>query len=174
MALRVKITSQITSFQSILRKSTGCCPNCLKPTTNDSLPILSCLDWTLENSSSIPADNTQRFFSTTSTVSAQIELEQVNTTDIYLLGARSLFGTGTTHRGTYFKAIVRKPGFAYHCPTEIYMREMTRGAGVMMISLLAMHIMVKEMASNIEADPDQCRTPGQRQPQSRAHQDPQL
>jgi len=93
------------------------------------------------------------FFPTTSTISAQIELEQGNTTDIYLLGARGLFGTGTTHRGTYFTAIVRKPGFAYRCPTEIYMREMTRGSGVMMISLLAMRIMMEEMATNIS-----CRT----------------
>ena len=97
--------------------------------------------------------HTEIFFPTTSTVSAQIELEQGNSTDIYLLGARGLFGTGTPQRGTYFKAIVRKPGFAYRCPTEIFMREMTRGAGVMMISLIAMRVMMEEMATNIS-----CRT----------------
>ena len=96
---------------------------------------------------------TEIFFPTTSTISAQIELGQDNTTDIYLLGARGLFGTGTTHRGIYITAIVRKPGFAYRCPTEIYMREMTRGSGVMMISLLAMRIMMEEMATNISCRP---------------------
>ena len=96
---------------------------------------------------------TDIFFPTTCTVSAQIQLEQGNSTDIYLLGTRGLFGTGPPQRGTYFRAIVRKPGFAYRCPTEIYMREMTRGGGVMMISLMAMRIMMEEMATNIS-----CRT----------------
>ena len=53
--------------------------------------------------------HTDIFFPTTCTVSAQIELEQGDTTDIYLLGPHGFFGTGTTHRGTFFKAIVRKP-----------------------------------------------------------------
>ena len=97
--------------------------------------------------------HTDIFFPTTCTVSAQIELEQGDTTDVYLLGARGLFGTGTSHRGTFFKAIVRKPGFAYRCPTEIFMREVTRGAGVMMMSLMATRIMMEEMATNIS-----CRT----------------
>lgn len=97
--------------------------------------------------------HTDIFFPTTCTVSAQIELEQGQSTDIYLLGDRGLFGTGTTHRGTFFKAIVRKPGFAYRCASEVYMRELMRGEGVMMISLLATRIMMEEMATNIS-----CRT----------------
>ncbi len=97
--------------------------------------------------------HTDIFFPTTCTVSAQIELEQGDTTDIYLLGPHGFFGTGTTHRGTFFKAIVRKPGFAYRCPADVYMREMTRGAGVMMMSMLATRIMMEEMATNIS-----CRT----------------
>ena len=96
---------------------------------------------------------TDIYFPTTCSVSAQIELAQGNTTDIYMLGDRGMFGTGTTHRGTYFKAIVRKSGFAYRCPAEVFMREMVRGEGVMMISLLAMRIIMEEMATNIS-----CRT----------------
>ena len=96
---------------------------------------------------------TDIYFPTTCSISAQIELEEGNTTDIYLLGERGLFGTGTSQRGTYFKAIVRKSGLAYRCPAEVYMREMVRGEGVMMISLMAMRIIMEEMAANIS-----CRT----------------
>ena len=96
---------------------------------------------------------TDIYFPTTCTVSAQIELEQGNCTDVYLLGDRGLFGTGTVKRGTYFKAIVRKPGFAYRCPSTVFMEEMVRGEGVMMMSLMATRIIMEEMATNIS-----CRT----------------
>jgi CRP-like cAMP-binding protein len=96
---------------------------------------------------------TDIYFPTTCTVSAQIELEEGNCTDVYLLGDRGLFGTGTLKRGTYFKAVVRKPGFAYRCPTSVYMEEMVRGEGVMMMSLMATRIIMEEMATNIS-----CRT----------------
>lgn len=97
--------------------------------------------------------HTDFFFPTTCTISAQIELEQGDTADIFLLGSCGLFGTGTIQRGAFFKAIVRKPGFAYRCPAETYMQEMTRGGGVMMMSLMAMRIIMEQMATNIS-----CRT----------------
>ena len=96
---------------------------------------------------------TEIYFPSTCTVSAQIELEQGGCTDIYLLGNQGLFGTGTPQRGTFFKAIVRKPGFAYRCPTDIYLRELVRGEGVMLMSLMATRMIMEEMAKNIS-----CRT----------------
>lgn len=59
------------------------------------------------------ATNTNFYFPTTCSISAQIELENGDTTDVYLMGEKGLFGTGTTHRGTYFRAVVRKPVFAH-------------------------------------------------------------
>lgn len=96
---------------------------------------------------------TDFYFPTTCTVSAQIELENGNSTDIYLLGERGLFGSGIKHRGSFFKAIVRKPGFAYRCPAKTFMRELLRSEGLMMLSLLAMRIIMEEMATNVS-----CRT----------------
>jgi CRP-like cAMP-binding protein len=93
------------------------------------------------------------YFPTTCTVSAQIELQNGACTDIYLLGHHGLFGTGTPQRGTFFKAVVRKPGFAYLCPIDIFMEELMLAEGVMMMSLLATRIMMEEMAKNIS-----CRT----------------
>jgi CRP-like cAMP-binding protein len=93
------------------------------------------------------------YFPSTCTVSAQVELEQGVCTDIYLLGNQGLFGTGTPQRGTYFKAIVRKPGFAYRCPPEIFTEELLRGEGVMLMSMVAARIIMEEMAKNIT-----CRT----------------
>lgn len=92
--------------------------------------------------------STEIYFPTTCTVSAQIELEQGATTDIFLLGDRGLFGTGTIKRGMYYKAIVRKPGFAYRCPIDAFMKELLRGEGIMLMSLMATRIMMEEMSKN--------------------------
>jgi CRP-like cAMP-binding protein len=93
------------------------------------------------------------YFPTTCTVSAQVELEAGVSTDIYLLGHRGLFGTGTPQRGSFYKAIVRKSGFAYRCPTHILTEELLRAEGVLLMSLMATRIMMEEMAKNIS-----CRT----------------
>jgi CRP-like cAMP-binding protein len=97
--------------------------------------------------------NTGIYFPSTCTVSAQAELINGVCTDIFLLGNQGLFGTGTPKRGTYYKAIVRKPGLAYRCPVHIFTEEMLRAQGVMLMSLMATRIMMEEMAKNIT-----CRT----------------
>src|SRR5574343_472264 len=97
--------------------------------------------------------DTALHFPTTCTISAQIELDNGNTTDIYMLGKQGVFGTGNNHRGSYFKAVVRKPGFAYRCPNHVYMHELMRNEGVVSVTLLASRIMMEEMATGIA-----CRT----------------
>lgn len=93
--------------------------------------------------------DTALYFPTTCTISAQIELDNGNTTDIYMLAKQGGFGTGNNHRGSYFKAIVRKPSFAYRCPHHVYMHERMRNEGVVSVTLLVTRIMMEEMATGI-------------------------
>lgn len=97
--------------------------------------------------------DTALYFPTTCTISAQIELENGITTDIYTLGKQCIFGAGNTNRGLFFRAIVRQPGFAYRCAHSVYMRELMRSEGLVKITLIATRIMMEEMAIGIA-----CRT----------------
>lgn len=96
---------------------------------------------------------TDLFFPTTCTVSAQIEMAHGKSTDIYLLGNRVFFGCSNHQCGSLFNAIVRQAGFAYRCPRSVYVREFVRSEGVMRISLIAMRIKMEAMATNLS-----CRT----------------
>jgi CRP-like cAMP-binding protein len=97
--------------------------------------------------------NSGLYFPSTCSVSAQVELANGVCTDIYLLGRQGFFGSATPNRGTYYKATVRKPGFAYRCPSHIFTQEMLRAQGVLLLALRAARITMEEMAKNIT-----CRT----------------
>lgn len=96
---------------------------------------------------------TDIFFPTTCTVSAQIEMAHGKSTDIYLLGNRVFFGCSNNQRSCLFKAIVRQAGFAYRCPRSVYMREYVRSEEFMKIALIDMRIKMEAMATNLS-----CRT----------------
>ena len=90
-----------------------------------------------------------RYFPTTCIISAQVELTEGGSAELFLAGDRGLIGIHNVHHRSFYAAVVRKEGFAYRCPAEVFQSEIRRGQGVFQLMAKITCQLVREMAQRL-------------------------
>ncbi len=90
-----------------------------------------------------------RYFPTTCVVSAQVELTDGGSAEIFLAGDRGLVGIHNVHHKSFYAAVMRKEGYAYRCCAEVFQSEIRRGEGVFEMMAKITCQLMREMAQRL-------------------------